>query len=95
MKTVSHAIAELEATVARLQDELRKANQALEAARIAECGVKIGDIVIGTAKHRGKKFKVSEIDARWSPPWLKGNPQRADGSFGTGERHLFDSWMRP
>lgn len=94
MKTVSQAIAELEATVARLQDELRKANQALEAARISECGVKIGDVVTGTGRYAGKTFRVAKIDAHWSPPWLIGNPQRADGSFGTGTRNLFNSWTR-
>ncbi len=91
MKTVSQAITELEATIARLQNELRLAHQALEAALLAECDIKIGDIVTGKD---GKKFRVAEIDPKWSPPWLKGNPQRADGSFGTGVRNLFDSWTR-
>lgn len=91
MKTVSDAITELEATVARLENELRLARQAIEVARLAECGIKIGDIVTGKG---GKKFRVTEIDTKWSPPWLRGNPQRADGSFGTGVRNLFADWTR-
>jgi hypothetical protein len=52
-------------------------------------GVKPGSIVCGASSSRkGKLFKVVEVDASSqyysaNKPWLKCNPQRKDGSFGT------------
>lgn len=87
-------IKELEEEVTRCRKELGEAQRRLMAAKLAACGVSIGDVVVGTGRgYAGKLFRVSSIDPNWSPPWLRGNPQRADGSFGTSERNLFGDWQ--
>lgn len=87
-------IASLEAEVARLRSGLMAAKKRLEEARIAACGVAVGDIVRGTGRYAGKRYRVCEIDASWSPPWLIANPERKDGTFGTAARNLFGNWER-
>lgn len=51
--------------------------------------VEIGDIVDGGD---GKEYRVTSIDPRWSRPWVKGNPRKKDGTWGTSERYLYDVW---
>jgi hypothetical protein len=72
----------LEAEVERRHDELQTAKQRLTDAKIAICGVEIGDIVV----KKGKRYRVTYIDVSWmsSPPWVKGVQQLKDGSWGTG-----------
>jgi hypothetical protein len=86
-------IAELEIEVLRIQDELSDARLRLREAKIAASGVAIGDIVVGNKS--GNSYRVTHIDTSWTPPWLKGNPMRKDGTFGTAQRSLFDDWKKP
>jgi hypothetical protein len=83
-------IAVLEAKVKALRTELADYENLLHNAKVAAAGVSLGDIVL----HKGKRYRVSSIDPYWSPAWLKGNPERKDGTFGAAERHLFDRWER-
>lgn len=85
-------ILDLEVEVERLRSELREAERLLRDARIKVTGVAVGDIV----RHsRNKKlFRVARVEPHSHSTWLMGNPQRADGTFGTAERHLFDEWER-
>jgi len=84
----------LEVEVKRLALELRIVKERLHEARIAESGVVIGDVVISTGRRRrGQRFRVTEIDTRHSgPPWLRGNPTRADGAWSKAQLHLYDDW---
>jgi hypothetical protein len=79
-QSCSADIEALEAEVKRLGDELEAAEQRLTDAKIAICGVAIGDIVV----RGGKRYRVTNIDVSWatSPPWLKGVQQLKDGSWG-------------
>lgn len=55
-------------------------------------GITIGSIVV----YKGVEHRVTEIDTHWGldRPWLEGNPQRKDGSFGTARRNLFNYWTK-
>lgn len=86
-------IEELERAVTEKSDALAAAKKELEEARVAACGISVGDIVIGTGRVKGQ-VRVTHIDTSSSPPWLKGVSQRADGSFGKQIRHLFNDWTR-
>lgn len=83
-------IAVLEAKVKALRAELADYIGLLHNARIAAAGVSLGDIVLSG----GKRYRVSSIDPEWSKAWLKGNPERKDGTFGVAERLLFENWER-
>jgi len=95
------AIDELKAEVERLKLAANRAAEAhqeakakLKAAQCAEAGIAVGDIV----RAKGKLWRVLSIDV-----WdfgnglnfsLHGNPQRKDGSFGTGNRYVGSNWER-
>jgi hypothetical protein len=88
-------IPELEAMVERLEAELETAQRHLTYARVAATGMTVDDIVKGTGRFVGQEFKVTFIDARWGgKPWLEAVKRRADGSWGTGVRHLYENWER-
>jgi hypothetical protein len=89
---VDTTIAALEGRVDSLRTELRDAEQLLLSAKIAVTGVTIGDIV--RHSRNGKRFRVTKIEPHSYSTWLMGNPERADGTFGKAERHLFDEWER-
>jgi hypothetical protein len=81
-------ISELEELVDSLRLQLREAEHALREAKLAAAPVHVGDIV----RSGGKLYRVTHVDVEWTRPWLKGNPQRKDGSYGTAERHLYHGW---
>ena len=84
------AIEDLERKVQSLQDKLRAAKKALQNAKLAAAPVKVGDIVV---TQRGTRHRVCHVDVRMSGrPWVSGNPERKDGSFGTAVRYLYDDW---
>lgn len=88
------SIEELRAKVERLREELRIAQTRLHEAEVTASGVRVGDIVRGTGhRTKGKSFRVTLIEPNYpSNPWLRGNPQRVDSSFGTREVRLYDDW---
>jgi hypothetical protein len=90
-RSQQNSVEALEAEVDRLSAELQNAKHRLYDAKVAESGISIGDIVIDK---NGVRHRVSSIDVGWKKVWLKGNPQKKDGSFGTSERHLFDYWTK-
>lgn len=81
-------IAVLEAKVKTLRAELADYSNLLRDARVAASGVSLGDIVVS----RGKRYRVTSVEPHSFGTWLKGNPERKDGTFGTAERHLFEDW---
>lgn len=88
-------IPELKAAVAKLRADLETAERHLNYALVAATGITIDDIVKGTGRFAGQEFRVTFIDVRFSgKPWLQGRKRRADGSWGTGERHLYENWER-
>jgi hypothetical protein len=82
----------LERRVDGIRAELRDAEQLLRAAKITATGVAVGDIV--RHSRNGKRFRVVKIEPYSHSTWLMGNPERADGTFGKAERHIFDEWER-
>lgn len=85
-----------EVEIARIEHELESAKERLHQTRVALTGVAVGDVVQGTGRLSGKMFRVTEhsyvgLDGRYK--WLSGNPQRADGSFGTAVRNIYDHWV--
>jgi len=83
----------LKANVARLISELEAAERHLNYALCDATGITVDDIVKGTGRFNGDEFKVTFIDVRFEgKPWLQGVKRRADGSWGTGTRHLYENW---
>lgn len=70
-----------------LQAELHAAK---EAEAIKRYGVAVGDIVM----YRGKRHRVTVLEPSISSLWLRGNPERKDGTFGTADRHLYNGWTK-
>lgn len=90
-------ITDLEKKVQILSDKLEDAKGKLLMARLAALDVKLGDIVKNTGPYYevGKLFRVCKIDfQRSGKPWLSGNPQRENGSYGTARRNLYRHWER-
>jgi hypothetical protein len=86
----SQRINDLKARVGDLRRQLAEAEERLRVAQIEESGVVIGQIVIS----KGAEYRVCEINARWADkPWLKGNPRKADGTFGKAQRALYGDWI--
>jgi hypothetical protein len=87
----STSIEELERRVVAAQTALRSAKQELDTARVAACGVSVGQVV----KHKktGILYRVVGIDTSWKhKPWLRGNPKKVDGTWGASVRHIYDDW---
>ena len=78
--------------IANLKQEIARQEGLLEAERLKRAGVAIGDIVI----RRGERYRVAEIDVQFwgGKPWVKGNPTKKDGTFGTALRSLFSEWEK-
>jgi hypothetical protein len=77
--------------VEKLTKLLAGAKAMLKAAEIAQCDIKIGDLV----HFSGVQFRVCDIQPQLSgKPWVVGNPRRQDGTFGTGRRLLYSSWEK-
>ena len=87
---MSETIEELEAEAKRLGQAWRDVTRRLHKARLAAAGVSVGDIV---RTGNGKLFRVAVVQVfPTGRPWLVGNPQRVDGSFGTAKRNLYGGW---
>jgi hypothetical protein len=87
------SIPELKAEVDRLRGELETAERHLNYALVAATGITVDDVVKGMGRFAGKEFRMTFIDVRFSgKPWLRGRMRRTDGSWGTGERHLYENW---
>ncbi len=53
--------------------------------------VAVGTIV---GNHKGKEYRIRVIQPHGiNKPWVKGNPRRKDGTFGTALHHLYDNWQ--
>lgn len=84
------------------EQSLSDAEAALHAAQCAAFGIAVWDIVCATGfQYAGKVYRVYSID-RFSEnrdgtlqrPWVSGNPMRADGTFGTSVKNLYDDWEK-
>lgn len=90
---MTKTIPELREDVARLKTQLETAERHLTYALRDATRITVDDIVNGTGRFAGDEFKVTFIDVRFEgKPWLIGVKRRANGLWGTGERHLFDDW---
>jgi hypothetical protein len=92
MTTSTDDISALKIRVDSLRGELRESEKLLRDAMIAATGVAVGDIVHHSRTK--KRFRVARIEPHSHSTWLMGNPERADGTFGKAERHLFDEWVK-
>lgn len=83
-----------------LREDLKREAVFVDAAIAAErasltfqkYGVRGGSIV--RRRMDGRLYRVVSVDTSWWPgrPWLVGNPQRKDGTYGTGFHNLFGDW---
>lgn len=86
---MSNEIDALKSRVGDLRRQLREAEKRLLKAEIAAAPVKIGDVVT----YRGTEHRVVEvIPQSWGEPWVKGNPKKKDGTWGTALRSLYKDW---
>jgi hypothetical protein len=80
----------LMSSIANLRNQLFELEAALSLERMKRAGVKVGDIVT----RRGEDYRVCEVE----PPsmsgkaWVRGNPRKKDGTFGTAVRALYSDW---
>ena len=76
-----------------LRRELSDVNQDIRTVNLAICkeehGIEIGTVVLDQS---GKRHKITSIDTSWEKPWLTGNPEKKDGTFGKSERNLYSHW---
>lgn len=86
--------AEIAAELVFVSKRLRVLQVELRAAKEAEAkkayGVAVGDIVM----YRGKRHRVTALEPSISSLWLRGNPERKDGTFGTADRCLYNEWTK-
>lgn len=86
IKALEKARIPLEEQLSKLRQEARTLK--LRLAEL-EFGVRVGAIVL----FRGVRHQITAIDVKWGDkPWLRGNPMKKDGTFGTAERHLYSNW---
>ena len=82
---------EIEDEITRLRTKIGLLAQERDRLRQEKAGVYVGDIV----QKGGKLYRVTDVNTHWEgKPWLKGSPQRKDGSYGTAERNLFSDWTK-
>lgn len=89
-------LAEIEKTAHELRNQLRGI---AASAFLEKYGIDVGVIVKDKS---GKLYRVTTIELlRISgtlefrlrcKPWVKGNPIKADGTYGVSERNLYDDW---
>lgn len=85
-------IANLKSRVYDLDRQLREAEARLHDARLAVCGVKVGDLVIS---RRGDEYRVVQVShLEYSKPWVVGVGRNKNGKFGTRNRNLFNDWTK-
>lgn len=93
IESLEKRIDELDDEVDRLDALSASANtqrQALQR-QLAELkfGVKVGSIVIKD----GVKHRVTHVKPSWcDKPWVRGNPMKKDGTYGTADRSLYTYW---
>jgi hypothetical protein len=82
----SDKVSTLEIRVAELRNKLNSAQAALHEAKMAECGVKIGDIV----RNDAVVLRVTKVYPDSGS--VSGNPLKKDGTFGMAVRNLYEDW---
>lgn len=88
-------IDEISYALAEAKQNVRDLEAALHAARIAACGIAIGDVVLGTGfKTKGKPYRVADISFVGRKPWVKGHPARDRGDWSKATMNLYDEWEK-
>ena len=91
----SDYIKALQWDVERLETELQVAKERLHKARCDAAGIAIGDIVIGTGRYSGKRFKVCKIEPfSDDDAWISGHPERVSGGWSTAVRNVYGHWTK-
>ena len=88
-------IKDLERKVQSLEDQLAAAKKSLYNARLAASPVQIGMTVRCTShRYNGQLFRVTGVETEYGleRPWVIGNPQKMDGTFGIAQRRLYSDW---
>jgi hypothetical protein len=86
---------DLERHIERVEAELAELKRRVLQKKLDACPVKVGDIVRSSrGRGQGKDHRVVDVDLRFytTKPWVVGSPRRADGTFGTGRRHLYSDY---
>ena len=84
---------QLKSRLGDLSHQTAETERDLTRTLVEASGVAVGDIVV----YRGKRHRVTSVDPQsWNKPgdkpWLSGNPEKADGTFGTAIRNLYSEW---
>ena len=87
-------ISALTADIERLENECRAAKERLHKEQCEAAGIAIGDIVIGTDRLAGRRFKVCKIETVCSKPWVSGYPERVGGGWSIAVRNLYGHWTK-
>jgi hypothetical protein len=83
-------IEQLEQRRQEVAAELDAINSEIKRLKVEATGIKIGQAVY----YKGAQYKVVYIDVRWSgKPWLTGVKLKRDGTWGTGERYMYNHWL--
>ena len=83
-----------EALMSRIENHkqaIRKLEVELEQEKLKRAGVAIGEIVVSN----GARFRVASVRVfGFGKSWVKANPTRSDGTFGTSVRNLYENWEK-
>jgi hypothetical protein len=81
----------IQARIYELREEIRTQEKLLEAEKQKRASVKPGDFVIS----KGQTYRVVEVQVfNYGKDWVKANPKKRDGTFGTAVRHLYENWTK-
>jgi hypothetical protein len=77
--------------IANARQKLRDLESQLDELRIAQSGVKVGDIVVSGSE----RYQVLEVDPKsWGDVWVVGGKRKKDGTFGASRKSLFSNWEK-
>lgn len=79
-------IDDLERKVQSLKDRLQSAEQSLEAAMIAACPIKVGDVVVTISGN--ERRRVTRLEAKYSSVHLYGTKLKTNGEWGGRESYI-------
>jgi hypothetical protein len=77
--------------IANLETDLKRQRGLLEAERLRNAGIAVGDIVVS----KGERFRVCEVKPfSYGSVWVIGNAKKKDGSWGAARRALYSDWTK-
>lgn len=83
---------EIEDEITRLETRIHLLASERDGLKRKRANIDFGDVV---EDKNGNAFRVTKIEL-WpqDKPWVSGNPQKKDGTWGTSQRNLYGHWTK-